>query len=462
MRSFVPSLRTRLLVRVAAIALVSGSVAACSSDSSRFGEGPFSNPFSSASNDAPPPRHQRDDAYSTGSVQAAPTSRVQRAPLGAPNAAQQRPMYGYGGGASSSNDTYRSSRVEPARPQPTYRSEPASTGSLSGGSSSGWSADAGTTVTVGRGETVTVIANRYGVPASAILRANGLSNANGVVEGSRLVIPNYSGASSAPRVAAAPAPVRPSAQLAPVRPAAAPAAVAVRPAPVRAQVAVAAPTAPAPRMQFVQGAQPKAAEAKSAAPAVKVAATLPAKPAPALKPSVPPVAEPVAAAAPAKPAPVKTAVAKPADAVDNVKTAALKVDPAPAPSVADAGPSFRWPVRGRVISGYGSKTSGASNDGVNIAVPEGTEVKASDDGVVAYSGSELKGFGNLVLIRHPNGWVTAYAHNSALNVKRGDTVRRGQIIAKSGATGSVSSPQLHFEVRKGAQTVDPMKHLPDV
>jgi murein DD-endopeptidase MepM/ murein hydrolase activator NlpD len=117
-------------------------------------------------------------------------------------------------------------------------------------------------------------------------------------------------------------------------------------------------------------------------------------------------------------------------------------------------------VRGRVISAYGSKASGSSNDGVNIAVPEGTEVKASDDGVVAYAGSELKGFGNLVLIRHSNGWVTAYAHNSALEVKRGDTVRRGQIIAKSGATGNVNSPQLHFEVRKGATAVDPLEHLP--
>jgi murein DD-endopeptidase MepM/ murein hydrolase activator NlpD len=436
MRNFVPSLRTRLMVRAAAIALVAGSVAACSSDSSRFSESPFSNPFSSASNDAPRQERQRD-TYATGSVQAAPTSRVERAPLSAPSDVQQRPMYGYGnGGQSPSGGSYRTSSLPPVQ----QRSEPVSTGSVSGRSSEGM------TVTLGRGETITSTANRYGVPASAIMRANGLQSANGIGEGSRLIIPTYVGGGYS-RTAAAP--------LRPAAPVASPIAT-TRPAPLRPQpVAVAAPaergTAAQPRMQLVQGAQPKVAEAKP------VAAPAPVKPAPALKPSVAPEQRQAFAAQPAKP------VTPQASESDNVKTAALKVDPAPAaPSVADSGPSFRWPVRGRVISGYGSKTSGASNDGVNIAVPEGTDVKASDDGVVAYSGSELKGFGNLVLIRHSNGWVTAYAHNSALNVKRGETVRRGQIIAKSGSTGSVSSPQLHFEVRKGASTVDPMKHLPDV
>jgi murein DD-endopeptidase MepM/ murein hydrolase activator NlpD len=120
---------------------------------------------------------------------------------------------------------------------------------------------------------------------------------------------------------------------------------------------------------------------------------------------------------------------------------------------------FRWPVRGRVIAGFGPKPTGQQNDGINLAVPEGTPVKAADDGTVAYAGNELKGYGNLVLIRHANGYVTAYAHASELMVKRGDTVKRGQVIAKSGQTGNVTSPQLHFEVRKGATPVDPMQHL---
>jgi murein DD-endopeptidase MepM/ murein hydrolase activator NlpD len=107
-----------------------------------------------------------------------------------------------------------------------------------------------------------------------------------------------------------------------------------------------------------------------------------------------------------------------------------------------------------VISGF------PKNDGLDLAVPEGTAVHAAEDGVVAYAGNELKGYGNLILIRHSNGYVTAYAHASELMVKRNDSVRRGQVIAKSGQSGSVSSPQLHFEIRKGSTPVDPMQFLP--
>ncbi len=122
-------------------------------------------------------------------------------------------------------------------------------------------------------------------------------------------------------------------------------------------------------------------------------------------------------------------------------------------------PSFRWPARGRVIAGFGPKTNGQQNDGINISLPEGTSVKAAEDGVVAYAGNELKGYGNLLLVRHSNGYVTAYAHTSELMVKRGDAVKRGQIIARAGQTGNVNSPQLHFEIRKGKDPVDPMQYL---
>ena len=122
-------------------------------------------------------------------------------------------------------------------------------------------------------------------------------------------------------------------------------------------------------------------------------------------------------------------------------------------------PSFRWPVRGRIIAGFGPKPNGQQNDGINLSVPEGTPIKAAEDGVVAYAGNELKGYGNLVLVRHPNGFVTAYAHASELLVKRGDTIKRGQIIAKAGQTGTVTSPQVHFEIRKGSSPVDPTQYL---
>ena len=116
-------------------------------------------------------------------------------------------------------------------------------------------------------------------------------------------------------------------------------------------------------------------------------------------------------------------------------------------------------VRGRVISRFGAKGRGLHNDGVNVAAPRGTPVLAAQSGVVAYAGNQLRGFGNLVLIRHSNGLMTAYAHNERLLVAPGDTVRRGQRIAKVGSTGSVASPQLHFEVRNGRQPVDPVKFL---
>lgn len=134
---------------------------------------------------------------------------------------------------------------------------------------------------------------------------------------------------------------------------------------------------------------------------------------------------------------------------------------AQAPAATDGGSNLalRWPLRGKVISGFGAKPNGLKNEGINIAVPEGTNIQAAEGGVVAYAGNELKGYGNLVLVRHAGGYVTAYAHASQLLVKRGDTVKRGDVIAKAGQTGAVQSPQLHFEVRKGATALDPNKFL---
>lgn len=155
-------------------------------------------------------------------------------------------------------------------------------------------------------------------------------------------------------------------------------------------------------------------------------------------------------------APVQSA--RLAQATANVEDKAADT-PAKAAETTSALPTFRWPVRGKVVTSYGAKTNGKSNDGINLAVPEGTPVKAAEDGVVAYSGNELKGYGNLVLVRHSNGYVTAYAHASELMVKRGDTIKRGQVIAKSGQSGEVASPQLHFEIRKGSSPVDPLQFL---
>ena len=132
--------------------------------------------------------------------------------------------------------------------------------------------------------------------------------------------------------------------------------------------------------------------------------------------------------------------------------------PTGVPDVAES-VKLRWPASGKVIAGFGGRPDGTHNDGINVSVPLGTEVHAAEDGVVAYAGSELKGYGNLVLLRHDNGWVTAYAHNDELLVKRGDKIKRGQVIAKAGKTGSVDQPQVHFELRQGSKPVDPVPYL---
>jgi murein DD-endopeptidase MepM/ murein hydrolase activator NlpD len=172
----------------------------------------------------------------------------------------------------------------------------------------------------------------------------------------------------------------------------------------------------------------------------------------------------------ATPGRAEASVSQPTSSVAMAESSqtARVVEPAPAMSSQDAVksaepagslPGFRWPVRGRVIAAFGPKSNGVQNDGINLAVPEGTPIKAAEDGVVAYAGSELKGYGNLVLVRHSNGFVTAYAHASDILVKRGETVKRGQVIAHAGQTGNVTSPQLHFEIRKGATPVDPSQYL---
>jgi murein DD-endopeptidase MepM/ murein hydrolase activator NlpD len=159
--------------------------------------------------------------------------------------------------------------------------------------------------------------------------------------------------------------------------------------------------------------------------------------------------KPAVAVQPVAPAPAPT----PAQQQEAAKAQASIQEPEQTASVSG---DFRWPARGRVIAGFGAN---GGNEGINIAVPEGTPVKAAEAGTVTYAGSEVKGYGNLVLVRHENGYVSAYAHNGSLNVKRGEQVKRGQVIATSGQTGNVTSPQLHFEIRKGSTPVDPIKYL---
>jgi murein DD-endopeptidase MepM/ murein hydrolase activator NlpD len=166
----------------------------------------------------------------------------------------------------------------------------------------------------------------------------------------------------------------------------------------------------------------------------------------------------VAAAQPPAAAPETTA--SPGVRVIN-KPAATEDTPPPAQAEAPStqGVRFRWPTKGRVIAGFGKRPDGTHNDGINLAVPMGTDIQAVEGGRVAYAGGDIQAYGNLVLIRHDNGWVSAYAHADKILVQRDEIVKKGQVIAKSGRTGSVDQPQVHFELRQGAKPVDPLPYL---
>jgi murein DD-endopeptidase MepM/ murein hydrolase activator NlpD len=450
-------LYSRRVPQVAVLALISFSFAGCSADmQSRLSQSNFSNPFSE----------------STGSVQQAPPQRelpqyarpqtqpgYQSQPLPPAVAAPQSYPVAAGGGVSGGGRGL-GSYTPPAQP----RLE--ATGTVPPRSVAAAQPVGGTKIIVGTSDTLDVLAKRYHVTPQAIMAANGYKGPRALSPGQQLVIP-HPGA-----VAAAPAPV-----MAPVA-----AAPAMAPKPV---AAVAAP----PSSHFVNRGDTLAsiarknhisaaelARANGLAPSAKLklgtkltvpgaktaAVAAPLAPAPVAAAPVAAALQPVAAA----PAPTTkmAAVAQPAQSARLAQaTANIEEKPAEPPAKAaettSSLPTFRWPVRGKVITSYGAKTNGKSNDGINVAVPEGTPVKAAEDGVVAYSGNELKGYGNLVLVRHSNGYVTAYAHASELLVKRGDPIKRGQVIAKSGQSGEVASPQLHFEIRKGSSPVDPLQFL---
>lgn len=133
--------------------------------------------------------------------------------------------------------------------------------------------------------------------------------------------------------------------------------------------------------------------------------------------------------------------------------------PRPAPHYESGDVAFAWPVSGSIISGFGALQNGERNDGINIAARMDTPIRASASGTVSYAGNELKGYGNLLLIKHQAGYVTAYAHADRLLVNRGDTVTKGQVIGYCGQTGDVTSPQLHFEIRRDTTPVDPRSFL---
>ena len=449
--------------RAAALALAV-SVAACSGDASRLSD-------------------IRGNADATGSIppaQAAPVGRVDSRPLppqtaqvSQPGASASSGIAGGGRGmasytpaayapASHNAAVAAPSQMAAAPMRPSAPVSPDVTGSVAPAPRpapvSNWTWDGGTPVTVAPGETVDTIARRHGVPASAIMQANNISAPTAIHPGQQLVIPRYTQSA----VASAPMPAPASRQqVAP--PVAAPKPVAAVASPVgNPGVHVVAPGETLSKISRLYGKPlTEVAKANNIQASAKLNVgdrlVIPGVRVSAATPKVSPVvaqAKPAVAVAAKEPEPVQN--------VSLVSTAAEVPAANDATKSAEATgslPKFRWPANGRVIAAYGPTPNGQQNDGINIALPENTPVKAAEDGVIAYAGNELKGYGNLVLVRHPNGYVTAYAHAKELLVKRGDQVKRGQVIARSGQTGNVDAPQLHFEIRKGPAPVDPMPML---
>ena len=284
----------------------------------------------------------------------------------------------------------------------------------------------GRLVTVEPGDTVIGIARRHGVAAEAIIALNGLTSPYWLLAGTGLRLPDDG--------------YRPAA-LNGRRPQEAIRVASLDDGPPEDEIRIASlddlPTA-APAAAVPAADPPPLGTVSPAGGAGDRAVLLP----------------PASPASPAEPA-VQLASATPMPALPPPQRGAGLGD-VPLPPSRN---SFLWPIEGRVISGFGSKPGGMHNDGINIAVPVGSEIRAAQSGVVAYAGNELRGYGNLVLIRHGDGWMTAYAHNETLLVERGDEVQRGQVISRSGRTGRVSRPQSHFEIRRNGEPQDPLRLL---
>jgi murein DD-endopeptidase MepM/ murein hydrolase activator NlpD len=281
------------------------------------------------------------------------------------------------------------------------------------------------------GQTLSGIARTYHVPVRALADANRLSPPYRILVGQTLIIPGSSEEESYPPAVAMAEPTNPTAP----PPMAAPSSAA--PAPVVAQplplAPASAPTSP-PAVPGTAGATPPAPTAAAAPP--HAGATSPSTVRQAQAPST--------EHAPTTPSSAKAAPGALASAE---------------PSVPRASGTFLWPVHGHVLQTFGPGPDGTHNDGMNIAAPRGAAVAAVSGGVVAYAGNELRGYGNLILIKHPNGFISAYAHCDQILVKTGQKVARGQVIARVGSTGNVSGPQLHFELRQGKKPVDPREYL---
>ncbi|SSC73579.1 unnamed protein product [Ciceribacter sp. T2.26MG-112.2] len=506
---------TRILVAI----LLASAATGCSSDASRFSSvfstdslttasiprrNVVASPMPSADVGGMQPAAQADYSSRQQAVNQPYPSQPAYAPSSAARAAAapvavQRGELAAPAGAGTTKSAERAAALgqpfpsAPAQQQTAMLAPPAAGDALTTGTTRtapAWSTANAARVTLKRGETISTLSGRYGVPEREILKANGLTHPSDAATGQLVLIPSPVGQANAAR-AAADASVLPDGGKKPTLPQSPEQNVAVLPTAPSSREKLQGPASSATGKAVAgagEGAAPGTYVVKAGDSLNKIAKAT-GTPIDRLKAAngltsanirigqtlkIPTGGDPaqVASTAPATD-PVKTATipAGKADPKGNAPAAykapaatqsvseVASVDPKEeAPETTGIG-KYRWPVRGAVVAGYGANVDGKRNDGIDISVPAGTPVKAAENGVVIYAGNGLKELGNTVLVRHDDGTVTVYGHADGLSVQRGQKVQRGQQLATSGMSGSAKRPMLHFEVRKDATPVNPMTFL---
>ena len=512
MRSFVVSHRFRFLLRAASVGVLGGLISGCSSGFSRFDTSVYEsavpqNTVAQSSNPYP----DDIDATTTAGInrRIVPASPV--APKVTPQAVyhQAEPTYvaqtpvNYQP-TTQANQVY----IPPATqnqqgiqraslPQAVaYQSAGTSTDSITTSSvtsspsvtrDNGWTSTGGTMITVQPGETLYNLSKRYGVPVSALKSANNIGNANSLRAGQQILIPNYVYSSKAPvsapdnnpntRAARASTGLIGEANASNVQ------------APTPKPVTASGQSIKKLKQQVNASSDYQSQESTLISASDSMGGSIyTVKSGDSLsrigkqhgvsvyalqrhnglsnsnirigqKLSIPDGKPTQSAAVNESSFGVDPVVTGSAKQVDNKTTSSINSNEENTAPKRTGISDFRWPVRGRIVTGFGEKQGAETNDGIDISVPEGTAVRAAENGVVIYTGTEISMYGKLVLVRHEDGWVSAYAHNRDYEVTKGEQVRRGQIIARSGKTGETDRPKVHFELRKDSNPVDPEKYL---
>jgi murein DD-endopeptidase MepM/ murein hydrolase activator NlpD len=507
MRNRVSSSVGKSAVRLFAAVLLASVATGCSSDASRFG-GLFSKSDdlttnSISSSNVPIPRgdiqgvasvpvmetDSRDQAMNQSfpdpvNTSTTPVSRAREVstPMNVQRTALADP-------SAKARDTSLAQPMpaarEIAKAEPRIKADPVTTGTTK----SGWSTANAPAVLMRQGDTVATLSKRFGVPEKEILKANGMKSGADAEPGQRILIPTFGVAGSAAKASASDqaasldvdkqkqVPLQPDNRD-----------VAILPGQTKSR------EKGNNRTDLAAGKQPVAGDGNGqhgtytvkagdslnriakannvsvealrkenglTTAAIRIGQTLKVPGASASAPD-----QVVTASVPNKKADVKVAKADTTQPAEYKAPVANKsVEVASKEDTSESSPKatgiskYRWPVRGAVIAGYGANVEGDRNEGINISVPEGTPIKAAENGVVIYSGSSLKELGNAVLVRHDDGTVTVYGNASELKVQRGQKIQRGQTLAASGMSGTATQPQVHFEVRKNASAVNPATFL---